>query len=524
MTAIKVGYRSAEEFISSGAGVVDSDALDKHLDEKGISLTKIESVVGVSIEKFGAKGNDPTFDNKVALDAAFSAGVPLIVPAKSYRIATKISRDFIGTRITGVPGARFYSDNLTEFWQLGTTNDARFTGITFETTVTGSGESGSMIYSYHSVKNLLFKDCKFRAANVGANGIKLVVDNLAVEYGVDNVYARNCEFTEVGRMGLEIQDHTVTPTYTKVRNVGVTDSIFKDCGKIIHGIDLSYSGPIVSATSERNRFIGSMIIACEFAGAHISPVANDNDFIGLADAAMTLSFTNSVNDTLVTNPVIERNRSIGRSGYGARFWNLTDARMSHNTFLIKSAVHFRDTQRTVSNGDTYDSTGSYALWAEHNVSSKQCSYNVWKNATLITTNAGAFSCARFQGTNATRNRIESSRITRVGGNRIDQTSGATINQIIGCQRDSNPYQPARTHALTDAGKTLGLEDVDGEAIIFTGTLAAQISVAFPASSRGWRIRNATNQSLNLHGGGSGTILTAGSSFYYALDASNASYA
>lgn len=485
---------------------------------------KVEPVAGVSIEEFGAVGNDPTVDNKAALDAALAAGVPLIVPAKSYRLATKLNRSFSGVRLTGLPGARIYSDNLTEMIQLGTTYDARFMDIMFESTAANPGEAGGMICSYASVKNIVFKRCKFRAAAAGVNGVKLVADNLAVEYGVENVYARQCEFIEVGRMGLEVQDHTPGYTYTKVRNVGVADSIFRDCGKVLWGVDLSFSGPIAGASSVGNKFYNSLIIAAEFAGPLVAPVALDNEFINLADTAQCLSFTNGQDTALVSNASIERNRSLGRSGAGARFWNLIDGRMSNNTLLVKGQVHFRDCQRLVSQGDVYDSTGRYALWVEHAVAAKECSYNVWRNANLITTGAGAFSCARFQGTAATRNRIESSRLSRVAGTRIDQISGAAINQIIGCQRDASPYQPARTHALKDADKTLGLEDIDGEALIFTGILTATRVVNFPPTSRAWRVRNATTQTLKLTAGGFGTTVTAGASIYYALDNQNASHA
>jgi hypothetical protein len=484
----------------------------------------IGKVTGVSIEAFGAVGNDPTADNKAALDAALSAGVPLIVPAKSYRLATKLNRPWNGVRLTGMPGARIYSDTLTELFQLGTSNDNRLTDIFFESTVADATDGTGLFISYASVKNTTWKRCKFRAAAAGVNGIKLVADNIAIENGIENVFARECEFTEVGRMGMEVQDHTPAYTYSKVRNVGATDCIFRDCGKVLWGIDLSFSGPIVGAASQGNTFFNSVTIAAEFAGPHISPVATDNQFANLGDAAMALSFTNGQDTALVPNALIERNRSLGRSGAGTRFWNLIDGRLSNNTFLVKAQVHFRDSTRCESDGDVYDSTGSYALWAEHNVAAKECSYNVWRNVNLVTTSAGAFSCARFQGTKATRNRIELSRLSRVAGTRIDQTSGATINQIFNCQRDANPYSPARTHALSDADKTLNLEDIDGEALIFTGTLTATRTVTFPAASRGWRVRNATNQSLNLTAGGNGTTVAAGASIYYALDAQNASFA
>lgn len=485
--------------------------------------TGIEGSAGVSIEEFGAVGNDPTFDNKQALLDAMASGKPLIVPAKSYRVASTVRRSFSGVRITGLPGARIWSDIVAEVIRMDATDDAVFTGITFETTTTGAADNtNGIVYSLSSnIRNVTFDRCKFRSATNVINGLKFIMDNVPDEYALDNVYARNCQFIECGRMGLEVQDHTPSPTITRVRNVGAVDCIFRDCGKLMWGIDLSFSGPIVSASSIRNKFYNTISICAEFAGALVSPVATDNEFITTADACNVISITNSVNTLWTTNAVIERNRSLGRSGAGARLWNLLDARMANNTFLCKSYVHFRDCKRLVSVGDVYDSTGSYALYCESNNAAREATYGVWRNASLVNT-TGGLSVARFSGSKCYLNRIEDSRIARSVGVKIDQLSSAYMNSVYRHTYNENPYTPGKTIDLTtDANRdfTSTPDTLDAEAIVFTSSvLTAQRLITFPASSRGWRIRNATTQPLNFWGGaGGGTVLAAGASMFYALD-------
>lgn len=532
---------TAEKGVASGVATLDLESKIPHVqlpdltatindrietsatDRNGPIATAVSNSSGVSIEAFGAVGDDPTADNRAAIEAAVAAGVPLIIPAKSYRVASRVTCNFSGTRITGIPGARIYSDITAEIIRLNTTDDAVFTNIVFETTTSGSTESGALVQSYSSVRNTVFDKCIFRSLTRAANGLHFVVDGVSADFCLDNIIIKNCLF-ECARMGAEFQDHTPNQTYTKVRGVTVKDSIFRYCGSLLHGIDLSFSGPHIGSSSIRNKFIGSLVISAEFAGAHVSPQITDNEFVGLGDAARQISMTNSSNEMLVKNAVLERNRTLDRSGAGPRLWNLIDARLSNNTFQVKGQVHFRDCQRLVSQGDTYDSSGNYALWGEHNAAAKEFTYNVWKNANLVTTSGGAFSCARFQGPKAMRNRIEDSRFSRVGGTRMDQTSNAAMNHMLRAQRDASPYVTVRSYDLADSSKTLSLEDIDTEVLIFYGITTTPRTVTFPAAVRCWRVRNQAPMSLTLTAGGNSIALAPNTSIFFTLDNLSASYA
>jgi len=94
MANIFIGHNSAEGFIPNGNGVLDTKALDEHLDGKGLSPTalsatyasKTASVINVKDAPYNAKGDGATNDTTAinAALAALVAGGTLYFPPGRY--------------------------------------------------------------------------------------------------------------------------------------------------------------------------------------------------------------------------------------------------------------------------------------------------------------------------------------------------------------------------------------------------------------------------------------------------------
>ncbi|POH69212.1 MULTISPECIES: glycosyl hydrolase family 28-related protein [Cryobacterium] len=485
--------------------------------------SRITESTGVSLRDFGAVGDGVTDDTE-AIAAALASGGQILVPSGNFRMTRTISRSFSGVDLRGRPGARIFSDTASALFRMLETDEAHFEGIYFEiTTVDAAPDNAVGIFYSLSVglKNVVWTDCTFRVARRAVNAIKIVADNANGEFCVENVFARSCEFIECARMGLEIQDHTVNPTVTRVRNVGAIDCLFESCGALAHGIDLSFSGPILGAASIQNRFRGSITIALECAGGHLYPILTDNTFEALGANAQTISLTGS---SMVHGPVIERNRSLGRSGFGARFWNLTDARLSHNILQFNGYVHVRDCIRGVAIGENYDSGGAYSLFVE-STPARECADNVWLRCRFSTlVSAAPYSVTRFYGAKTFRNTVQEGSYGRKLGVRMDQLAGAELNELRRCCNQGTAWAPIRSVPLLDSNRSISIDETDCDAFVFSGALTRERLVTFPPCNRAWQMRNATTRVVSVTAGSSSIQIRPGESRLVSIEVRTITYA
>ena len=456
-----------------------------------------------SVKDFGAIGDGIT-DDAPAFVAAFNSGLPLYVPRGDYRLASTITRNFSGLHMVGQSGARVFSDTVDQLFRFSSTDGVHIENISFECAVADAANSNyGLLSSTSSLKNILLYRCVFTAANRNTNGVKFIADNLA-ELSVENVFARECVFRNIGRMGMEIQDHSVDRTIVRVKNVGVIDCAFQDCGTLSTGIDLSFSGHLCGAVARGNTLIRSATIGVEFAGDHEMPVAVGNTFSSMGPSCNAISFTNNYNSNQVIGAVIEGNRSIDRSGSGSRLWYLYNARLSRNYFKFASgAMVLRSCVRTVAYGETYDSSGAYALFIEGTSTD-----NVFERCELRT-GTGAFSIFRVNGADSVRNYVVRSNLIRSVGVTFDQINSSTQNAIIQCDHGSTRWQPVKTITIADADKTINVVEADSEALIFSGTLTAARTVTLQNAKRAYRLKNNTAQQVSVTTGGTAVAIAAG---------------
>lgn len=99
MTNIRVGHKEAEGFVSSGAGVVDTDALDVHLNTKGAVLTS-NGVADQTSRINAALLVTPEFSGRKTVRFVGDFNVTQIVVPSNTIV------DFSAARITQIPGTQ----------------------------------------------------------------------------------------------------------------------------------------------------------------------------------------------------------------------------------------------------------------------------------------------------------------------------------------------------------------------------------------------------------------------------------
>jgi hypothetical protein len=464
-----------------------------------------------SVKDYGARGDGVT-DDTAAINAARTAGVPLLWPRGDYLITTTIN-GMTGQAWIGEPGARLFSSTLTNLVNLGNAADVRIEGMTFESTLSNStNDIYGLIFSASTttLKRVIIRNCTFTCATRNTNGIKIVADSSAAS-AVDNVLIDSCRFDTCGRMGFEVQDHTSpNDTVNRFRNVQVVNSAFKSCAKLGTGIALSFSGCGLNCRAVGNYFIDIDTIAVEFARDHSYPEVVGNVFDACGDSCKLISFSNPTNTNLVASPAIRNNSTIGRNGLGVAVELLSEARFHDNRLItVGDTMDYRRSRRGRASGEFYDTANHYALYVESFASGSLADRSTWDMCAMSTANSSvAFAVARFNGDYATDNKIIRSRLAMGSvGVVANQQNNAYGNSLVECEQSATPYSPGRTIALTDADRTLTLLDVDGEFLDFTGTLTATRTITFPRARRIWQVRNSTSQSLTLTAG-SGTVSLA----------------
>lgn len=381
----------------------------------------------ISVLWFGAKGNGVA-DDTAAIQAAINSGKSVFFPAGTYNCGSAINFTCSNVMFFGA-GSSSVITSLTQVSPvvLGDCSNLVFANLYFQTSVTSGTESvyGVIKSENAALTNIVFDRCFFSAANAATNGVKIINEAAKVS---DGIYFRNCRFENIGRMGVEFQNHAAD-TVSRFFNVNIQDCTFKNIGLSVNGMGVSLSGYGRGCNVSNNTFDNCRNIAIEGVGVSNSTFSN-NKFKGFGTYKYApFSFTGSlpmVGNVFTGN---EEAEDAGSSGVKWIIRNSTNIVISEN--VTKSGdIELTDVNKSAIVSNRIVSRNGYAIYLEGTSSKNRISYNYADN----TLASSPFSVIRMYGASVTKNDITENVIEYVGGTLYDEASGATNNRF-----DSNRF-------------------------------------------------------------------------------------
>jgi len=292
-------------------------------------------------EWFGAKG-DGVSNDTVALQLALDLGVRVQLSAATYLTTAPIYMRRTGATIQGVgrdvskitgggnptgsPRCVIYVDG---------NNDMKIDSVWLHAENIPGGVVDGCIGSLHEdVERLTITNNKFTTnTSKSINGIKAVLDNAAS--GWNNVTIANNLFYQIGRMGIEFQNHNDDVFAYRYRNIKITDNEFYQCGMNGSGtgMSLSLSGKGMNILVENNDFRESRGPSIEVIGPDYSSFIDN--IIRDSAGSRPIQVANS---RLMTGLIFARNKVFGGNPLDCYFASTIDCDIFDNLFDLRTAT------------------------------------------------------------------------------------------------------------------------------------------------------------------------------------------
>lgn len=304
-----------------------------------------------------------------------------------------------------------------------------FEDIIFEVSATTDVPDyrGVMNLLHGEFRNLTFHRCVWRAPRAPINGIKVIVEaaipGRQAEGRAETLHFYDCDIADVGRMGLEVQNHSSADMIERYHDIIWEGGSVRNTGlKAADGQGVSFSGK--GGNCRANTLFDNNLLACiEGVGVRSSY------FTGRAQNQLRscnpLSFTNIIP---MWDNIVEDFRTIGRANGEVQFWCTRGLKLRHNIIDLTGGIHIRDMTGLESIGDVYSTRSKIGLFIEGN------SYNNrWRDFRLDSseTPLGAFSTIRFYGPQVHNNIVETAQLAKArDGVEVDNLLGARNNRVI----------------------------------------------------------------------------------------------
>lgn len=370
-----------------------------------------------------------------------------------------------------------------------------------------------------ALNNISFTRVKFTAPDANTNAVKIINQDASITDGVHFSY---CDFNDIGRMGIEFQNHNDGTPLSRYRRVTVEWCRFKDCGlsgSFGMGVSLSGIGDYCSVTN--NTFDNCLDVALEGVGVSNSTFAFNkfNNLSGRTCAPVSFTGSRTMYHNKFIGNICEDN-SYADGNVNIR--NQVGATLRDNTFKLTGHVNLQDCVRTTGGGNNIETQGNYALLLDGTTNGTHLTQGYYDN----TASGSNFAAVRFSGASCTGNLLERPVVRKgTGGSLYDQVSGATANCI------SEPLDSAGKRL--DAWRTLSIPDADydlrdsiadlvrADAVRINGTLTAGRNLVLPNYTWQVAIWNNTGQTLTVKtAAGSGEALAAGQRAVSHFDGTN----
>jgi len=314
------------------------------------------------------------------LIAELKTGANLYLKAGNYQLTnTLYLNDLTNATIKGEDGA-VISGNLVTLLQFrGTINNITFENIAFNSTssYTSVDKGAGIVYFDGSFEDILFENCEFTCPNVVSNGLKFLSEGASRS---KNITIYNCNFHDIGRMGVETQNHNYDGI-ARITDVIVTECNFEKLGTSSqYGMAVSLSGAGKNANISNNIIVDAKDRGIENVGWSNIKIAN-NAFSSPNTAYSPITCQKDkgdLSDPYILN--IEISGNIGAvNGPEHNLLEIVncDGLKFFNNDFHSGSLHLINTINSEFTNNVHDFDGSIGLYVESN-----SSYNTFTGNTF----------------------------------------------------------------------------------------------------------------------------------------------
>ena len=316
------------------------------------------------------------------LIAGLKSGEHLYLKAGNYVLPNRLifQNDIFNLQVTGADGAIISGDFKTLMWFQGTAKDIKFNNIKFSAYEgPGTVDYGAGLVDFsNSAENIYFENCTFTNPDVSTNGIKFVSQGTARS---KNINILNCEFVDIGRMAIELQNHTHDGV-RRFDGVTVKNSFFERLGlQSQYGMAISLSGDGVNANLTDNTIIDAKDRGIEILGYSELLIAN-NTFSAPNTAYNPITIERfSGGEEYTTNVIVTGNTGTVQGNAP----NLLEIRQTDGLVYTKNsfyagALHVSDVKNSSFTENFHSSDGGIGLYVDYGSVN-----NTFSGSTFITT-------------------------------------------------------------------------------------------------------------------------------------------
>lgn len=465
----------------------------------------------VTVTKLAADG---LVDDTAALTTALSAasGKMLILPGGTIKITAQISAALSNCKIVGVPGQTKITGAFGyALLRLLDCSNVVFEDITFENTYVNATEDlgyGLVWSQRNTLTNLTFNRCSFTCPSANTNAVKFnastSADGLTYARFYKDIRFLDCQFYDIGRMGIEILNH-YSDTVDRVKSFYIQRSGFKNLGLSgSYGMAVSFSGRQSNLHVQDCDIDNPLGIGIEFAGSY-KGYCQGNFFRNVTRAtALIATSDSSGGNKPVTDMTISGNKTDGyQSAATVSFGQISSSSIYDNQFNIGGYIDVIDAVDNFFDKNTIISTGIYGMLFRINVG-KVNTNNKIERTTIDCSSAssGSFiATVQFDGVGTTQNLVRRCKLKRPGaGNFLGISNTATYCWMEQTDTDSTLWSRAvNIVTLSGAGPTtLSPQTCQYETLEFRGTLSANHTVFCDrGADRLYIVRNATTGGFSV---------------------------
>lgn len=325
-------------------------------------------------------------------------------------------------QLTGADGAEITGDFKTLMWFQGTAKNIKFNNIKFSayegsgTTAYGAG----LVDFSNSAEDIFFENCTFTNPQVSTNGIKFVSEGTASSR---NINILNCTFVDIGRMAIELQNHT-HDGILRFDGVTIQNNEFKSLGlQSQYGMAISLSGAGKNAMLSDNTIIDAKDRGIEILGYGDLTIAN-NTFSAPNTAYNVITLEkDGVGEEYTKNVLITGNSGTvqGDEPHLIEI-NSVDGLVYTNNSFYADALHVSDVKNSTFKDSFHSSDGGIGLYVDYGSTN-----NTFSGSTFITTADNSSTVTFYPGSTGNTLSNNTLRNEGQGGSIYNDLDGGNTN-------------------------------------------------------------------------------------------------
>lgn len=362
-------------------------------------------------------------NNVNELIAGLKSGGNLFLKAGNYVLPNRLifQNNISDLQVTGADGAVISGDFNTLMWFQGTATNIKFNNITFSG-IQGPGTEAygaGLIDFSNSSEDIYIENCTFTSPDVSTNGIKFVSEGTARS---KNINILNCSFVDIGRMAIELQNHT-HDGILRFDGVTIKNCEFKSLGlQSQYGMAISLSGAGKNAVLSDNTIIDAKDRGIEILG-YMDLTISNNTFSAPNTAYNLITLEkDGAGAEYMTNVLITGNSGTVQ-GDEPHLIEIrqTDGLVYTNNSFYADALHVSDVKNSSFTDNFLSSDGGIGLYVDDGSIN-----NTFSGSTFITTADNSSTVTFYPG--STGNTLRNNTLkNEQGGTIFNDMDGGNTN-------------------------------------------------------------------------------------------------